>query len=332
MPPRLLYAWIAGLALLSALVAFRLAPRHAEVGGALSPPAPRISLVVEARPQVEAQLFPARGGCQLLQRTFKLSPQCGDNASELMVWPLLITGTGRAGTLFVRDELAARGFLVGHDNERVREHGAASWPLAIRETAPLDRAALDTHGYALPRFSRRALQKSFAGPAAAGRFRFVFHQVRDPVACIVSRASRIGMMDSPVSYSNPFLFRALGHAPSFPPMQDVELWRADRANGSWSVEKRLRVSLFHWVFWNEWVGSYADSTYRIEDVDVDVLVAKAGLRRSGRRKPPRRPKSRSNHHAVDADLAGVGWPDLCRVSAFMCDRAQQIAKSYGYAV
>ena len=31
---------------------------------------------------------------------------------------------------------------------------------------------------------------------------------------------------------------------------------------------RLRVALFHYVFWNDWVNAYADWTYKLEDFDA----------------------------------------------------------------
>ena len=52
---------------------------------------------------------------------------------------------------------------------------------------------------------------------------------------------------------------------------------------------RLRVALFHYVFWNDWVKAYADWTYKVEEFDVAQIARRASL---GPARPPARPKRR----------------------------------------
>ena len=70
------------------------------------------------------------------------------------------------------------GVAFAHDNEAVKANGAASWPLAIRETAPYDRDVYNTSGYSLPDFSKHAVGRAFQTVSAVARFRLVFHQAR----------------------------------------------------------------------------------------------------------------------------------------------------------
>ena len=84
--------------------------------------------------------------CAVLQRTFKFAPQCGDDEGQSRVFPLLITGTGRAGTMYVKTALNSLGVPFAHDNEAVKDGGAASWPLAIRETREYNRTEHNTGG------------------------------------------------------------------------------------------------------------------------------------------------------------------------------------------
>ena len=160
---------------------------------------------------------------------------------------------------------------------------------------------------------------------------------RHPLKTVLSRANRVGMMYAPLAYSNPHLFReGLGYAPSFPPRGELEAWYADRANkDAWPVAKRLRVALFHYVFWNDWVAAYADAQIKIEDFDVATVAARAGLKTpksdpaKRRRRPP---KTDANHHDLLPDLANVSWADVRAVSPFVHDRASRLARAHGYDV
>ena len=58
--------------------------------------------------------------CKLLSHTYKYAPQCGDAAAGKQIFPLLITGTGRVGTLFVQTALTKMGLSFSHDNTAAR--------------------------------------------------------------------------------------------------------------------------------------------------------------------------------------------------------------------
>ena len=259
--------------------------------------------------------------CRILNSTLKLS-SCDDNYDHNYVYPLLITGVGRSGTRFAAKTLTAHGYDVAHDDARCGRVGAASWPLAIREGV-----------YQLPNFA--TINSGFRGPNPRWRFRRVFHQTRDPLKTVLSRTNSVGMMVSPWRYSDPLLFRdGLGYCPGFPPVVEFAAWREDRTaverGASWTPERRLRVALFHYVFWNDWVKAYADWTYRVEDFDADEIARRASL---GPARPPTRPKSAAaaeNSRAMDPALASMTWSDLERVSPVVWRRATRLAREFGY--
>ena len=235
--------------------------------------------------------------------------------------------TGRSGTRFAAKTLTALGYDVAHDDARVGRVGASSWPLAIRE------GTYHTRPYQLPNFA--TVNSGFRGPNPRWRFKHIFHQTRDPLRTILSRANSVGMMVSPWVYSDPLLFRdGLGYCPGFPPVVEFAAWREDRTaekrGASWTPEMRLRVALFHYVFWNDWVKAYADWTYKLEDFDAQEIARRASL---GPARPPARPKpaaAAENSRAMDPALASVTWADLERISPLVWRRATQLARQFGY--
>ena len=142
-------------------------------------------------------------------------------------------------------------------------------------------------------------------------------------------------MVSPWSYSDPLLFRdALGFCPGFPPTTELEAWRRDRravqGGAPWTPEVRLRVALFHYVFWHDWVKAYADWTYKVEEFDANEIARRASL---GPARPPARPipaAAAENSRAMDPTLASVTWSDLERISPVVWRRATQLARQFGY--
>ena len=230
--------------------------------------------------------------------------------------------TGRSGTRFAAKTLTALGYDVAHDDARVGRVGASSWPLAIREGT-----------YELPNFA--TINSGFRGPNPRWRFKHIFHQTRDPLRTILSRANSVGMMVSPWVYSDPLLFRdGLGYCPGFPPASELEAWRRDRraveGGAPWTPEVRLRVALFHYVFWHDWVKAYADWTYKVEEFDADEIARRASM---GPPRPPARPRpaaAAENSRAMDPTLASVTWSDLERISPVVWRRATQLARQFGY--
>ena len=134
-------------------------------------------------------------------------------------------------------------------------------------------------------------------------------QVREPLSSIVSRANRIGMMYAPIAYSNPYMFRLLGHAPSFPPPLELAAWRRAKAQDDWTPSKRLMMASYHYVMWNEWVYAFADWTYQVEQVDLLVICERAGLDcTSSKLDRASKTVDKTNHHDAKDELAGAGWP------------------------
>ena len=183
------------------------------------------------------------------------------------------------------------------------------------------------------------MQKSFRGPVPKARFRIVVHQVRDALKAITSRANRVGMMFAPIKYSNPDMFRELADGTSaqlsYPPEAEMDTFRAEKGNKDWTARKRLRVALWHYVLWNEWLDSWADYTVRVEDLSEEKhIVALCDLideqcPRSARATSTS--KTTNSHEYID-ELRDVTWETLRQISPFMTDRAQALARSYGYVV
>ena len=157
-------------------------------------------------------------------------------------------------------------------------------------------------------------------------------QVREPLSSIVSRANRIGMMYAPIAYSNPYMFRLLGHAPSFPPPLELAAWRRAKAQDDWTPSKRLMMASYHYVMWNEWVYAFADWTYQVEQVDLLVICERAGLDcTSSKLDRASKTSTKTNHHDAKDELTGAGWPELCNATEFMCGRAKRLAGLFGYS-
>lgn len=108
----------------------------------------------------------------------------------------------------MQESLSNIGAQISHDNTEIGRHGAVAWPMAVRETGHLDPAHFGCNGYEMPSFLHKTAGNA-VGPNPRARFDAVFHQVRDPLKSIVSRANRIGMMYSPIAYANPVLFQLL---------------------------------------------------------------------------------------------------------------------------
>ena len=301
--------------------------------GGAALPAPSGGLTANARGA--AMLRERRAEhCRLLSRTLKFAAECGDDAARLKLYPLLVTGMGRSGTMFTHETLSKRGLDFAHDDKPVGRHGAASWILAIRE-APQDGSVAVP--FAFPSFAQ--VQEAFRGPSPRAKFRVVVHQVRDALKSITSRANRVGMMYAPIKYSNPDMFRELARGTtaevSYPTGSEMELFRAEKGNNNWTPRKRLRVALWHFVLWNEWLDSFADYTVRVEDPsDEEQLVALCRLVGEACPKKPTKgePSKKTNSHEYIDELRDVTWETLRDISPFMTERAQALARRYGYDV
>ena len=236
--------------------------------------------------------------------------------------------------MFTHETLSSFGLHFSHDNTNVGRHGAASWPLAIRESTSGTEIP-----YALPSFA--AVQPGFKGSNPGARFRVVVHQVRDTLKCIISRANRIGMMYAPIRYSNPDMFKHLAEGTgvhiAYPPPAEMQQFYDSKGNSDWTTQKRLRVALWHYVLWNEWLDAWADETVRVEDLtgrpeDILHLCEVAGEDCRSRGSKKKAASSTTNSHQIMDELRDVTWDTLCDISPFMCDRAKLLAQSYGYNV
>lgn len=138
-------------------------------------------------------------------------------------------------------------------------------------------------------------------------------------------------MYAPIAYSNPYMFRLLGYAPSFPPPAELAAWHRAKADDGWNASKRLLMASYHYVMWNEWVDSFADWTYQVEQVDLMAICTRAGLHcQESKLSSASKTSTKTNHKDAKEILSGAGWSDLCVATPFMCGRAKRLARLYGY--
>lgn len=185
--------------------------------------------------------------CDPLINTRKYDERCFPYPDHL--FPLLITGLGGSGTHEITNKLRERGVRVRH--EQIDVDGTVSWFHAVNDnygtTAYPHHAALDNNAnYFSPRFSK------------------VIHIIRCPVKQISSFTTHLKASYLFV-YEHMVLMK-----------QTWENYMNDEDNRMKSFivsscnrgEKcNLHFSALSWLFWNNHVHKYADSTFHVENID-----------------------------------------------------------------
>lgn len=148
-------------------------------------------------------------------------------------------------------------------------------------------------------------------------------------------------MFAPIKYSNPDMFKELARGTtaviSYPPENEMAIFRAEKGNKNWTPRKRLRVALWHYVFWNEWLDAWADYTVKVEDLSgAQHLMALCGLIGNNAtaactQSPSKSTSTKINTREYIEELIGVTWANLSAITPFMADRARALGESYGYA-
>lgn len=132
---------------------------------------------------------------------------------------LLVTGCSRSGTTYISQLLTEAGLPIGH--EKMKVFGISDWEMAVDH----DRAPW--------------------GPTAKKYcFKHIFHQVREPLACIQS------IYSSELAPSWVFIQR---HVPEINPYDSL-----------------LVMSAKYWYYWNLIAESRAEWTYRLENIDQEL--------------------------------------------------------------
>ena len=221
------------------------APRR-ERGGAGPPPA--------------FATLTAERWCAIANRSSLFDAACGHVALRRPPAPLLVTGAGSAGTLYVAEWLRRSGMRVSHD-DRDRcpcpgRDGAVSWPHAFAATPECPGPAWS--------FGRRG----------RSRFRGVAHLVRDTLSTIASRYRRLAGGEAGRWHAH-----AACHT-SLPPVAPDA-----------SKDTLLALAAEHVVLWSLFVESHAAERVKVEAVAADAARIGLGLcerhvRRAGVDCPP----------------------------------------------
>eukprot|EP00618_Florenciella_parvula_P032088 CAMPEP_0119544614 /NCGR_PEP_ID=MMETSP1344-20130328/54819_1 /TAXON_ID=236787 /ORGANISM="Florenciella parvula, Strain CCMP2471" /LENGTH=365 /DNA_ID=CAMNT_0007589117 /DNA_START=885 /DNA_END=1983 /DNA_ORIENTATION=- len=159
-----------------------------------------------------------------------------------IIYPLLVTGAGGAGTNLASSALKQLGVVLGH--EYTLGEGSSSWPYAVSDSVVGVKYPFPRKG---PHVSLNVL------PESSPRFRTVIHQVRCP-------SKNIAALTTHNNASRSFLWHAAGIDPTLPAC----VWGAHV-----------------WLRWNEHIETYADHRYRIEDFQTPELLARYACELAG---------------------------------------------------
>ena len=134
--------------------------------------------------------------CYFVKRTLKADVSCGTIPPS---HPLLVTGTGRSGTSYLKAVFKQAGLQLSHDTGHDKEphiHGAVSWPHAFsdepfRKEMDSESLVFDEIGAAgqcwLPNWSWGYHKGDHDTTSNHTRFKNVVHLVRNPIQSINSR-------------------------------------------------------------------------------------------------------------------------------------------------
>jgi glycosyltransferase involved in cell wall biosynthesis len=185
---------------------------------------------------------------------------------------ILITGHARSGTAYTAKLLQACGLEIGH--ELTGMDGAVSWPhLATGKLSWLP------------------------GPVNDCKFDMIFHQVREPLACIASI-----MTESDEAFG--YRFKHIGHP---------------------GGKKSLKWAMYSWLKWNELAEKKSIARFRVEDLPralPEILI------RAGYKPPVELPDIDKNTNS--RDHAPLTWADLENEDKELAGLIKKKAREYGY--
>lgn len=276
-----------------------------------------------------SDLHPAccsRDHCALIEQTTVHLPCCISSwpqpAAEF-VYPLLITGTPRSGTVFLGNLLSSWGLKLSNDAHQPRKSGMVSWVHLYKDYYP-----------ALPWTVRPPVREGF-------RFRHIVHQVRDPLASVTSIA-----FTEPIGSADYIKFISR----HIPLTDTVTLFNKKDHRRYDSV--RIRRTLEFYVGWNEAILQLKVPRFRLEDfvqsnstliADLFVLAGlpapsaaaiqielrhqrehPAGMRSPMHQRKKERNKNQRNHRPP------LEWEELCDVHVALTRRFLALSQELGY--
>jgi hypothetical protein len=261
-------------------------------------PLPCVAVPAGARTLLSSSTVSAADRCRYIRASTRFDAECTPDTE--MVWPLLITGAGRSGTLFTATLMNRLGIRVSHDNRFDPMRGDKR-----DEAGPLrDGAVSWVYAFADGEYP------AWAGSLNGGRFRRVFQQVRHPLKVIGSRAA------APFGESTREFVARHTELPAWAP----------------TYAGNVLSSLHHWVAWNSFLGKISDYRFRLEDMDIVDICHRAELEGC--------PEKQMVADAVKALLAvsvnhledyyPVTWELLYTLDPAMTIKAKTLACEYGY--
>ena len=237
--------------------------------------------------------------CGEYLRSTKFVEGCTHNNGRK--FPILISGVPRSGTMRTASLLQNLGIDIVHDFENVKSVGAVSWILAFRQENPY-------HYY---------------GPVvfpAGDAFNHVFHQVREPLACITS-----------IACTEPWYKT---HYQNFVSSNvDLKTKLFKNKNGDLSPQTKFGLSLRMFVQYHEFLDKISDLTFRMEDVNVTLL--KKIIQMANIEMPSEENFAKLNlGEKINArrHRKKISWKDLFAIDKNYAKRAQKLALKYGYEI
>eukprot|EP00924_Labyrinthula_sp_SR-Ha-C_P010828 augustus_masked-scaffold_35-processed-gene-2.62-mRNA-1 protein AED:1.00 eAED:1.00 QI:0/-1/0/0/-1/1/1/0/384 len=281
---------------------------------------------------------PSQTACFILSKSTLYAPHCPPTpaATEhpIKVLPLLVTGTGRSGTLFVSDFLSSLGWNISHDNLGPGEHGAVSWPQTFNRN----------HCRRPPWNWHVNLEGKRTG--FDYRFRAVFQLIRSPLKVILSRANGGEFWNSVNLRNIRCNTRLMAGLILRSEMKQIR--KEDSEEGFTDMDYSLILSLRHWVLWNTFLDRVAIGRFRIEDLGdlnsakqiVEEMEAKTGLRETlGKldderierawNKISKKSDENSKHTFKPGDFQ-LSWKYLFKLDPEFALMGQSLSVNYGY--
>jgi hypothetical protein len=254
-----------------------------------------------------------RNQCKIIRNSTVLSTCCHNSIStdELKshIYPILITATPRSGTVFMSSLLNELGLDIANDGQVVRKHGMVSWVHIFQDNS-----------YDLAWVHARELH--------ASKFKYVWHQLRDPLKCLTSIAFTEPLTDS--SYQR-FLQRHISlSAMDSSSHGNITL---DEEN----ILKQIYLSLQFYLQWHTFIFSLNIPTFRLEDLvekkNMDIIDE---IFYTLDQTPPEHDdilrlideeKIKSNQRPHRKTLS---WSELCEVDADLTQQFLEMSQFFGY--
>lgn len=167
-----------------------------------------------------------------------------------LLYPLLVTGLGGAGTHYIAAQLQALGYDLRH--EAMGSQGSVSWLYAANDA------------YFNVSYPYGGLQGWAAASALSPRFRHVLHLTRSPAQQISSLTSHSNKSYAFMSAVLEGWLQAQGDSTGMVSVQAVSRQR-QAAEGCYRGQAcNLHFAALAYLHWNRLVEGYADAVYQVE--------------------------------------------------------------------